>query len=113
MFGLFIDLLIIFLLPIIFLFALVGSINWLLDKIFGYDPLAPYQAGFHQTIQAEFIQKASSFSTRKEREAKYTPHYDALVDAEWDKSRLEETANDGDWEEIHSLGDLLEQKYKE
>jgi hypothetical protein len=100
-------------LPIALLFGLVALMHWVLDRLFGYDPLAPYQVGFHQTIQAEFIQKASSFSTRKERETKYTPHYDALVDAEWDSSRLEETASTGDWEEIHSLGDLLEQKVKE
>jgi hypothetical protein len=113
MINLLIDIFVVFIVPSIFLFTLVASLNWLLDRLFGYDPLAPYQAGFHQTIQAEFIQNAGSFSSRKAREAKITPRYDALVDAEWDRSRLEDSVYEEDLNEIHSLSDLLETKSKD
>jgi len=104
-----IELLVLLFLPILILFSMVAAIHWVLDKLFGYDPLAPYQLGFHQQIQAEFIRNASSFSSRK---SKATPHYDAFVEAEWRASRLEDTAQEDDINEIHSFSDLLENRSK-
>lgn len=105
-----IELFMLLFLPILVMFLVVGAIHWLLDKLFGYDPVAPYQIGFHQTIQAEFLQKAGSFSNRK---SKATPHYDAFVEAEWQASRLEDKSIEEDIEEVHSLGELLENSEKE
>jgi hypothetical protein len=110
MLGLLIDFLVIFLLPTAVMFSLVASIHWLSDRIFGYDPQANHNVGFYHSFQSKLLQNVSSFATRKERESKATPRYDALVDAEWRARRLEESFPEEDASEIHSLAELLESR---
>lgn len=105
--GIWIDLLVYCLFPVLVLVPMVAGIQWLLDRIFGEES---DQIGFHQRMQAEFFRKANVFANRKERESKSNPHYDALVDAEWRSRRLEERVSEYETDEELSLGQLLERK---
>ena len=112
MLELFIDFVVIFFLPTTIMFTLVASIHWLTDRIFGYDPQANHNVGFYHSFQSKLLQNVSSLATRKEYDAKNTPHYDALVDAEWRARRLEDAPHDDDSKEIYSLAELLDSDYR-
>ena len=89
---------------VVALWFIVFGIHWLLDRIFGKDT---DHVGFAPKMQADFFQKAIS-AGRKSRESKFTPHYDAFVEAEWAAQRLADDEEEADFELEHSLADLLE-----
>jgi hypothetical protein len=97
-------------LPLVLFGSLLLAMNWLRDRIFGNESNAEEDARrrkvFHLNL-GQFIPRGTS------RESKSTPHYDALVNAEWQASRFEDKPKVEDSSEIYALGDLLEEKEKE
>ena len=105
--GVWIDMLVYCLFPIVVLIPIVAMSHWLLDRIFGEED----GIGLANQMQADFFQNSAQYVGRKAHESKSNPHYDELVDEEWRISRLEDEAFEPESEEEQSLGDLIERKH--
>lgn len=97
-----------FLAPVIGLGILIFLIQWIQDRL-GFDPFKDSQENLNQM---HFSGDEFRIKSKPQRESKATPHYDALVEAEWRAQRLEldEEAFENSDDEERSLGELLEKK---
>ena len=105
--GIWIDLFVLCLSPIVIFGGFALVFHWLLDRIFGEntDGIA-----FPNQMMADFFRKTDFFAARKQRKMETNLHYDELVDAEWRALRLQDRYSENDFEETASLGQLLERK---
>jgi hypothetical protein len=94
------------------LFAMI-LFTWLMKRFTGYDPRGQWDKPLFKRNDIDFLKLPDFYSEEleKKRKSKKTPHYDALVDAEWQASRLEDSAlPDDDSDRLLAMRNLVEEK---
>jgi hypothetical protein len=93
-----------------FLFVLILLVKFFITHWTSYDTGA--EKRYYQP-KLDFIKPPDFYGeeTRKEHWSKENPHFDALVDAEWQAKQLEESALPEERsDEVRPLSDLLDEK---